>query len=95
MGIRGSRIFGETFIFDRSRLITNSLSNLQVAFNVQNCGVACDSVSHRRNLTGQRSYHCQETKLKGAWLPVYSLIQHSFTDISFRFRYYVLFINAE
>ena len=57
--------FRETFIFDRSRLITNSLSNLQVTCNVQNYGGACD-FSHRRNLTRQRSHHCQDTKLKGA-----------------------------
>ena len=56
--------------------------------------IACD-FSQRRNLTRQRSYHGQDTKLKGAWLPVYSLIQHLLTDISFRFRYYVLFINTE
>ena len=54
--------FRETFTLDRSRLITNSLSNLQVACNVQNCGVACD-FSHRRNLTRQRSYHFQDIKL--------------------------------
>ena len=48
--------FRETFIFDRSRLITNSLSNLQVTCNVQNSGFACD-FSQRRNLTRQRSYH--------------------------------------
>ena len=82
--------FRETFIFDRSRLITNSPSNLQVACKVQNCAVACD-FSHRR----KRSYHFQDIKLEGAWLPVYSLIQHSFTDISFLFRYYALFINTE
>ena len=54
--------FRETFIFDRSRLITKSLSNLQVACNVQNCGVARD-FSPRRNLTRQRSYHFQDIKL--------------------------------
>ena len=48
--------FRETFIFDRSRLITNSLSNLQVICNVHNSGFACH-FSHRRNLTRQRSYH--------------------------------------
>ena len=47
--------FREAFIFDRSRVITNSLSK-SIVLNVQNSGVARD-FSQRRNLTRQRPYH--------------------------------------
>ena len=47
--------FREAFIFDRSRVITNSLS--KYTSDLYRIPVLPATFSHRRNLTRQRSYH--------------------------------------
>ena len=90
IGIKGC---GKHLFLIAAESLQIHVRNIQVTCNVQNSGFACDFFPPEKfNSQALLSLRYQ---IKRCLIAGVILIQHSFTDISFRFRYYVLFINTE